>query len=385
MFKQDPFFCILPWVHMHTWPNQQVSVCCLSPHGNHVGDASKDTLQTIWNNEHYKSIRKDFLNGKVPSNCRSCYQNNRNREQAPWKTFNKKFINHFDKLSKTQEDGTLEDFNLIYWDFRISNICNFKCRMCNGFLSSSWEEEIGKRLIPKYDTVPYWEEIKKHIQYIESIYFAGGEPLLTAEHYYVLNRLIELDKIDVDIDYSTNLSRLTYKKQDVVELWKKFSNVRIMVSLDGMNEVGEYVRTGMVWDDVVGNINRVITECPHIKWIINCTVSIYNIFHIIEFDKWIRETKFIAHDIHIQYAICYGPKYLSINNLPDSLKEEANDYLIAYGNETNNKQFFELSEHMMSSINCDYDEVKKFVKNLDKVRNTDLRKISPKVGNWIYA
>ena len=60
MFKQDPFFCILPWVHMHTWPNQQVSVCCLSPHGNHVGDASKDTLQTIWNNEHYKSIRKDF-------------------------------------------------------------------------------------------------------------------------------------------------------------------------------------------------------------------------------------------------------------------------------------------------------------------------------------
>ena len=89
MFKHDPFFCILPWVHMHTWPNQQVSVCCLSPHGKHVGDASKDTLQTIWNNEHYKSIRKDFLNGKVPSNCRSCYQNNRNREQAHCKTFNK--------------------------------------------------------------------------------------------------------------------------------------------------------------------------------------------------------------------------------------------------------------------------------------------------------
>ena len=35
-----------------------------------------------------------------------------------------------DSMSRTNPDGSVEDMKLPYWDFRFSNICNFKCRSC---------------------------------------------------------------------------------------------------------------------------------------------------------------------------------------------------------------------------------------------------------------
>ena len=54
---------------------------------------------------------------------------------------NQKFKHHLSLIRSTKKDGTVEDFKLRYLDFRASNICNLKCRMCGGKFSSRIAKE----------------------------------------------------------------------------------------------------------------------------------------------------------------------------------------------------------------------------------------------------
>ena len=43
---------------------------------------------------------------------------------------------HWDKVEKTNADGSLDDLHIVYLDF--SNVCNPRCRYCGPELSSNW-------------------------------------------------------------------------------------------------------------------------------------------------------------------------------------------------------------------------------------------------------
>ena len=49
-----------------------------------------------------------------------------------------------DVIDNTQYDGYTHN-EIISWDYRFSNLCNFKCRMCGPMLSSAWETEVRKQ------------------------------------------------------------------------------------------------------------------------------------------------------------------------------------------------------------------------------------------------
>ena len=36
--KVSKTFCILPWIHQHTWPNGDVYPCCIYKSSNHLGN-----------------------------------------------------------------------------------------------------------------------------------------------------------------------------------------------------------------------------------------------------------------------------------------------------------------------------------------------------------
>src|SRR6056300_900941 len=194
-------FCILPWTHLHTWPNGNVYPCCLTDWREEVGNLETNTLEEIWNNNKMKELRQYMLQGKKHSNCRKCFQQEDYNLDSMRTSLNRKFSHHIESITKnTSKDGHNNDFKLIYWDFRFSNLCNFKCRMCSSALSSKWyEDEINafgssqsdRALInvndySKKDIKLYLENFMEEV---EEIYFAGGEPLLMDEHYYILEEL----------------------------------------------------------------------------------------------------------------------------------------------------------------------------------------------------
>jgi organic radical activating enzyme len=67
-----------------------------------------------------------------------------------------------------------------------------------------------------------WEQMQEHIPHLERIYFAGGEPLIMEEHYRLLNELVKRKMFHVNLVYNSNFSKLAYKDQNVLEIWKHF-------------------------------------------------------------------------------------------------------------------------------------------------------------------
>ena len=255
--------CILPWIHLFADIKGTYQLCCHIPMNDNVGNHTQP-ISTIFNNDRYKEVRKEFLAGKIPKECKvPCYVKEElgglsNRQQV-----NKRFQKYAKLQDYTNEDGSVNN-NPIYLDIRFGNKCNFKCRICGPFASSAWfkdSEKISKfknsspQLEDYYtDSPDFWEYLDKIKDSVRYYYFAGGEPLLMDGHYKLLQWFIDNDKTDIELTYNTNLSTLNYKNHDVFELWKNFKNISLWPSVDGYKEHCEYGRTNFVWENFEKNL-----------------------------------------------------------------------------------------------------------------------------------
>ena len=55
-------FCILPWIHLHAFPNGQAYPCCLSDSHYPVGNLHNNTMKEVWNSDEYKQMRHNMMN-----------------------------------------------------------------------------------------------------------------------------------------------------------------------------------------------------------------------------------------------------------------------------------------------------------------------------------
>lgn len=334
--KISKSFCVLPWIHLNTWPNGNVYPCCLTDWREEIGNLKDNTLEELWNGDTMKSIRKDMLEGKQHHSCRKCYQQEDNGLDSTRTSSNRWFEKHIPQITdNTKEDGHNDDFKLLYWDFRFSNLCNMKCRMCGSFLSSKWwEDEVkiyGGSPLPKaiinvndYSKKNIDTYLDDFIDKVEEIYFAGGEPLLMEEHYYILQKLVEVGNTDLRLRYNTNLGYLKFKKYDNIELWKPFiekdyGNVTIFASIDGVGKNAEYSRKGTKWNVIEENIKKCLDA--NINFHISCTTNIFNVMYIPEFVEEMKKLGVPHYNIHLNNVLT-NPHHYHINILPDNLKQE---------------------------------------------------------------
>jgi pyruvate-formate lyase-activating enzyme len=193
----------------------------------------------------------------------------------------------------TQPDGHVEKVDLRYWDFRFSNLCNYKCRTCGPEYSSSWipdAKELGwmgsgdnsKVIeIASVDESTNVDFLKKYVDIVEKVYFAGGEPLLMDEHWQILDMLDQNKRYGVVLSYNTNLSKLTYKNKNVVDYWEKWGhNVWLWPSIDEIDDRAELIRSGTNWKNVEDNLQIVSKINIHIRP--SMTVSCMNVHRIPE-------------------------------------------------------------------------------------------------------
>ena len=296
---EDDVMCILPWIHMHPWPNGKTMLCCDSPWENHIGDLRENSLLEVWNSERMKQVRLNMLNGKKCKECVRCYEKEEKGHDSLRVRSNRDWLEpHWNKVANTNTDGSLDDLSIVYLDFRFSNVCNLRCRYCGPELSSNWYADAKastfnisptERVIQiRKDVDNFMEEFDPMLEHIEQIYWAGGEPIMMDEHWGIMNRLVEMGKTDIRIFYNTNFTTLTYKKHNVLDLWKNFDNISVGASLDAEGLRGEYQRKGTVWADVENNIKQLKETSPEVDFYISATVSAYNAWHITDFHRsWV--------------------------------------------------------------------------------------------------
>jgi sulfatase maturation enzyme AslB (radical SAM superfamily) len=165
------------------------------------------------------------------------------------------------------------------------------------------------------------EQMLPHIPHLEQVYFAGGEPLIMKEHYFMLEKLIEHDKTDVRIQYNTNFSELAFKDKHVFEYWRYFNNVSVGASLDASGTRAELMRKGADWQQTVDNRKRMIIEVPHVDFYISATVSAMNVLHVLDFHReWTELGLIEAKDFNVN--ICQSPDWYRADILPEKFKRE---------------------------------------------------------------
>lgn len=286
-------FCMAPWSHTYLSPQSERRLCCASREKaewatQYLDSDSADedssynpgTLEAHWNSEYMKGIRRDLMAGKEIPQCQVC--NNKLLNVNIYRDyFTKTLFPHKvdEAFEKTREDGHTE-MPPISFDYRIKNLCNFKCRMCGDQLSSSWEAE--RRAMGDYDredSVEYWAQKKNKPAIetfqrdvaeaelweavkngtIEEIYWVGGEPLMWEIHWEIMEYLVKNDLAkNVWVRYNSNFSRTTYKHWDLKEMLPHFKQVQICASIDGIGKNVEYVRHGIKWDSWLSNFKDYI-------------------------------------------------------------------------------------------------------------------------------
>jgi hypothetical protein len=93
---------------------------------------------------------------------------------------------------------------------------------------------------------------------VEEVYWVGGEPLMYEQHWRYMKRIVELgDGPKLYARYNTNLSRISYRGMDLFsDILAHIRDWQICASLDGTNEIGEYIRTGLDYEQFCRNFEH---------------------------------------------------------------------------------------------------------------------------------
>lgn len=297
--SENKTFCMAPWTHTYISPQGERRMCCASREDHQFQkqyiDATNDekygeikasktsadefnpvSLEEHWNSEYMKGIRRKLMAGERLSQCDVC-----NDDILSLSSYRKWFTGVLfrDKIEeafeKTDETG-YTTMPTISFDYRYSNLCNFKCRMCGEQLSSSWEAEKKKHDLWSPEHQPFMipsvkqkmtlfqrnvvePEFKKAISdgIVEEIYWVGGEPLMYDIHWWALEEMIANGSAKkCYLRYNSNLSRIEYQGNNLFDYLPHFKDWLMCASIDGTGDIVEFIRKGIVWEDWLSNFKR---------------------------------------------------------------------------------------------------------------------------------
>lgn len=293
-------FCMALWTHTYISPQSERRMCCASREEHSFQkqyiDSSNDSkygtvtesktalddyqpvsLKEHWNSEYMKDIRVKLMRGEEIPQCDVCNKNllMEGESYRGWFTgvlFKDKIQQAFD----TTDDTGFTSMEPISFDYRFSNLCNFKCRMCGEQLSSAWETEkkINNMWTPKNQ--PFMiPEIKSAMQdfqqtvvepefrdavsrgIVEEMYWVGGEPLMYDVHWWTLEEMLKNGSAkNCYMRYNSNLSRVQFGQKNLYDYLPHYKDWMMCASIDGTGDIVEYIRTGIKWDKWLENFKQ---------------------------------------------------------------------------------------------------------------------------------
>lgn len=348
----------MPWVHTATISDGTVKLCCVA-HGDSGLNLNDTTISEAWNSNYYKQSRLDLIAGKRIKSCEHCWKEEDAGLRSHRQISNDIFQRHLGEdcidvlSSQTSNDGSLSVAPITI-DFRLGNTCNLQCVMCQPSDSSKWvkpAKQLADTLVSEikwdwqykskidvskfdwYKQQQFWTDFDKISSSIKHITFGGGEPLLIKEHKSLIKRLVENgDAKTMKLLYHTNG---TIYDQEIVDLWTHFEEVKVMISVDGVGEINDYIRRPSKWKEIEANLRLYDATPNNIVVAINATVQVSNIAHLPAFAQWMLDSKFkkIGHasDSGIYFAsLLHWPKYLSIQVLPAEVKKRCTENLLCF-------------------------------------------------------
>ena len=267
--------CSLPFNSVSIDPTGRLRPCCNSDSGIFPDNINVISLDTIINNNSIQSLRKSLLTGIKDQWCNRCWKMEAVGNQSFRKIANRDTDHGLESISPGSFKEIVDYSDIRYLDITLGNKCNLACRMCHPGSSSLIAKQYIELGYP-FDSAPMLEfdrtgkdkilQLITNAVNLTSIYLLGGEPLINEFHDEIIELLIKLDRAkNITLHYSTNLHTDVEKH---LERWSNFKLVEISVSIDGSEEVYEYIRWPGSWKKVYGNLKKVCNIAHHDRRIV---------------------------------------------------------------------------------------------------------------------
>ena len=352
-----------PWAHTYLSPQTERRMCCASrePAQNFKQYIDTDsgtgryipiTLEEHWNSDHMRSVRRRMLAGEILPECEVC--NDKLLNTSVYRSYFDSLFGHkYKQVVETTDASGSTTMKPVSWDYRFSNLCNFKCRMCGDMLSSSWESEQRqhqmidwsnpknawmqpeiKRQIEQFQTTQIEAEFAAAVEdhRVEEVYWVGGEPLMYEQHWRYMQRIIELgDGPKVYVRYNTNLSRIDYRGCNLYrDILNNVRDWQICASIDGTGTIGEYIRTGLNFEEWLANFKEGIRVSTHRRQMrLDFTLTLPGMFEILNIQQLSND---LGVDILAKVVFSFSPDIvMSPLALPRSILDPWVDEIINAG------------------------------------------------------
>ena len=401
-------WCIDPFIQMAHTADGFFRVCCIGEVHRERTDLNTKEMTPLeyWNSDVSKQIRNDMFktleefSDVTKFACSQCLKNNRDGVRSRRQTENIRYkdnkkaklnvIKHIKNIDYTYDD-------LLYVNFKVlGNICNLKCVMCSANASSKIAAEAkqhygfprGWSAGDKAELEPftpdtrndYFTELQKIIDSIPKFNLVGGENLIHPDFPQLFQMFIDSPNIgNIDMLIITNGTIVPNIVQENAHLFKSMS---ILISMDGVFERGSYVRSGLNWKKFDTNVRKFANN-PNVFLRLVPAIQMLNVGYVKEMHDWIESVGLDPKEAIDWNNVVTYPETLRAINLPKEIKQQYMRKMIGPDiTHPSIRVVFDILKQPQYS-HKEFLEGLKYLRKLDKIRNTNLLEHFPEFKQYI--
>ena len=383
-----------------------------------IGNCKTNTLAEIWNSPAQMKLRIDMLTETDNPACGRCYEQEQSGFFSGRKSANKHHGHHIDRVCATDHSGHTEQFEMTHWILRFSNLCNLSCRSCGHIFSSSWYKDQTVLAGPAWASqnkplnhaghfaTDMWEQLIDHIDHVEQIYFAGGEPLMSGETRKLIDWFKENQgRSQTRLAINSNLGMDRDKLHEFVERVRDIPHLEIYTSCEATGSAAEYIRDGLDYDLWMHNVQELL-EHEHIRAVhVMCTINALCLETLPEFLTQLVKLKKVYGTQRVNFTlnILHFPSFQSPLVLSPSLLLAARNQLIMWEESVSNRsacQEFELNHvrrlidylKIVRTLHSDtfdmpklHNDFRQFFDQYDIQRNKNFNSTFPNLKEWYHT
>ena len=405
-------FCALPFVQYSTYNGGRYRLCCMAAEPETVVNQEELGIAGTWNHDYIKDVRKRLTNNEWLPECGECLRLERNGIVSSRQWENEQWA---DVIDEVVADASVNDWEVeqpLQFDFRLGNLCNLQCQMCNkeashlvsvergkmvkqglGANHPDWHGNIAEKkealLQPGID----WTSFEDMVVKARKIKMIGGEPTVSPDMFKLLDKAVDSGHAShIELSFYTNITNMQDKW---LEQLGKFEKVIINCSLEGMEDMNDYLRPPSKWASVWKNFDKLVKYSntkagKNIKVRVTTVNQITNALHIVPFWRMMHNYQ-MEHDRGIAMSTnqLIEPNYYSMQYAPqwlrDAQRKQIEEFLKEIGNSPHFTDYEEpLREVIAFSNDSDHvynpNIIKQYVsvtENYDVFRGHDIMSVAP--------
>ena len=409
---RDNGFCALPFVQYSTYNGGRYRLCCMAKEPTETVNQEELGLAGTWNHDYILDVRRRMAAGEWLSECTECQHLERNGIVSSRQWENEVWADVIDDVVATASASDWRVDQPLQFDFRLGNMCNLQCQMCNkeashlvsverarmigeglGIDHPDWHGMNANKkealLQPGID----WESFEDMLAGARKIKMIGGEPTVAADMFRLLDTATETGHAShIELSFYTNITNM---QDRWLEQLGEFESVTVNCSLEGMGAMNDYLRPPSKWDSVWRNFDKLVKFAntksgKRIKVRVTTVNQITNALHIADFWRFLHDYQMTSErGIGMSTNHLIEPRYYSMAYAPEWLKAAQREQILRLLEDIQDSPHFEdYEEPLMEVVKFGQDPehqydpkiIQQYVQvteNYDRFRGHDVMTVSP--------